>query len=119
VQQELHRIGAFVVAEQHRRLAIGELERHAAGVVLAPGAVEVADHRAVLAAVDPGIAGAELEPRQAGIRLDRGDRVHGRLDVQAVHLGGLLGDFLLSHHGRSPHPVCFERRRTARLTGED
>ena len=64
VQQVLGRVGAGVGAEQDRRLARVDLERLAAGGVLAARGVEALDRRAVVRAVDPAVGGAELEPRQ-------------------------------------------------------
>jgi hypothetical protein len=96
VQQELDRIGAFIGAEQHRRFAVGEFERLAARLVFAAGAVEVADGRAVFTAVDPLVAGAELELCEAFVGLESLDRVEGGLDVEPVDVGDLLRDRLLT-----------------------
>jgi hypothetical protein len=117
MQQKLHRIGALVVAEQDRRLAVGELERRGAGAVLAPGAVEVTDHRAVLAAAYPGVAGAKLELREARVRLDRADGIGRRLDIETVHVSRLLGDHLLTHHRRSPRSGGHEISRPCPICG--
>ena len=84
VQQELDRIRALVVAEQHRRLAVRELERLAARAVLGAGAVEVLDRRAVLAAVDPAVPGPELELRERRVGLQRLHRRHHRVEVEPV-----------------------------------
>jgi hypothetical protein len=73
VEQEFYGIGSLVVPEQHRRLAIGKDEGLAARRVLRPRAVEVLDCRAVLATVDPPIAGSELELCQGRIVLERAD----------------------------------------------
>ena len=62
-------------------------KRRARGVLLA-GAVEVADHRAVLAAVDPGVARPELELGKTLVGLDGGDGVDGGMDVEAVETVG-------------------------------
>jgi hypothetical protein len=61
VQDVLDGVGGRVGAEQHRRLVVVHCERSLARVVLAAGAVEALDRRAVAAAVDPGVASAELE----------------------------------------------------------
>ena len=90
VQQEFHRIRALVVAEQHRRLAVGELERPAARTVLGTGAVEALDRRAVLAAVDPAVPGPELELRERRVGLQRLHRRHHRIEVEPVQAPGRL-----------------------------
>jgi DNA-binding CsgD family transcriptional regulator len=85
-------LAAFIVAEQDRRLAVGELERRHARAVLLAGTIEVLDHGTVLAAIDPGVASTELEPGQALVALDGCDGGDGGIDVEAVEDGGLLDD---------------------------
>ena len=65
VQQVLGRVRAGVGAEQDGRLAGVDRERLGARGVLLAGAVEALDRRAVVGAVDPAVAGAELEARRA------------------------------------------------------
>jgi hypothetical protein len=90
VQQILGGVGAGVGAEQDRRLARVEGEPvRAAGVLCARG-VEVLDRGAVVRSAEPAVAGAELELRDLGLRLDRVQGGEQRRGVHAVSHG--LGD---------------------------
>mgnify|MGYP001817610389 CR=1 FL=1 len=102
MEQELDRIGALVVAEQNRRLAGRELECLGPRGILLARTVEVADGGAVLAPIDPGVSCTELEPGEALVGLECGDRVDGGLHVEAIEVGRFLGDSILCGHGRSP-----------------
>jgi tetracycline repressor-like protein len=66
------------------------------------GAVEVLDRRAAQAAVDPVVAGTELEPRQRGVSGDSVDRPGETVDV----------DTALEQHelpaGEDPDRLAFE-----------
>ena len=50
------------------------------------GAMEVLDHRAVLAALDPAVAGPELEAREARVVLQVGHGLVQGIEVEAVHV---------------------------------
>jgi hypothetical protein len=89
VEQILHWIRALVRPQQHRRFAVGELEWLGARVVFPAGAVEVLNRRAVFPAVDPGIAGAELEPGQRRRLFNGGEGLHHLVLVEAVDQGFL------------------------------
>ena len=71
-------------------------ERLGAGGVFLAGAVEVLDRRAAVAAVDPVVAGAELEPRQRGVGGDGVDRPGQAVEVDAVDDGGDVHGELLA-----------------------
>jgi hypothetical protein len=61
--------------------------------VLFSGAVEALDGRTGVAAVDPVVACAELEPRQRGVGGDGVDRSREAVEVDAVDtVGELHGD---------------------------
>src|SRR6185437_14827628 len=84
VKQRLGGVGAVVVAEQDGRLAGVDHERLTAGAVLLARAVEALDRAAVVGAVDPAIADAELEAAETGVVLDRVERPVHLLGVDAV-----------------------------------
>src|SRR5690606_30491253 len=84
VQQELDRVRTLVVAEQHGRLAVRELERAGARVILLPRAEEIPNRRAVLAAPDPSVARPELEVRERRLIAQQLHRLRHLLEVEAV-----------------------------------
>jgi len=92
VQEVLRRVRPGVGPEQHRRLARVDEERLAAGRVLAAGAVEALDRRAVVRAVDPAVGGAEGERGERAVGAERVERAEHLLGVDPVadrrdHLG--------------------------------
>jgi hypothetical protein len=99
MQQVFDGVRALVRAGQHRRLAVRELERLRARVVLTAGAIEILDRRAVLATVDPAVPGPELESGEGGVGLQRRHRGGHLPKIEAVQPLGLLHYCV---HGRSP-----------------
>jgi len=84
VEQELDRVGALFVAEQDRRLAVGELERVRPRGILLSGAVKVADRGAVLATVDPGVVSANIDAIILALPETAGSVLYGMVDVLAA-----------------------------------
>jgi hypothetical protein len=72
VQQELHRGGRVVAADQDRRVIRVEGEGQGAAGVLLACTIEALNRAAIMGAADPLVAGAELELRDFWLRLDRG-----------------------------------------------
>jgi hypothetical protein len=63
-------------------------------------AVEVLDRGAAVAAVDPVVAGTELEPRQRGVGADGVDRSGQAVEVDAVDdAGDVHGELLVVEAG--------------------
>ena len=84
VEEILGRIGAGVGAEQDRRLARVELELVLARRVFLARAVEAANRRAIVRAVDPAVRRAELELAERRLGLDRVQRPIHDVRVDAV-----------------------------------
>jgi len=61
MQQIFDRVGALVVAQQHRRLVGIKFRGFAAGLVFLAGTVKALDGRVVERAADPAVRIAELE----------------------------------------------------------
>src|SRR4051794_17676433 len=111
LEQVFARVGSVVLAEEHRRPVGVEDERlHARGVLLA-GAVEALDGGAVVAAVDPVVAGTELEARQGGVGADVLDRAGEAVEVDSVEaVGDLHGELLWWGWPRRSRRGCRHRK---------
>jgi DNA-binding SARP family transcriptional activator len=107
VEQVLGRVGGPVIAEQHRGLVGVEDERLDAAGVRSPGAIEPLDLGAIVATVEPLVAGAELEPRQRRVGADVVDRPEETVDFDSVDLvGDLHGQLLVVEEAETIPAVC-------------
>src|SRR5262249_45042077 len=96
-------VGCAVLPEQDRRLVGVHGKGLCTGGVFLAGAVEVLDRRATVAAFDPVVAGAELEPRQGWVSGDGVDRSGQAVDVDAVDgAGDVHGELLVVEVVTSP-----------------
>ena len=84
VEQELHRCGRVILADEHLRVVGVELDV-ARVAVLAAGAAERLDPGTAVGAPDPGVGRPELEPGEIRLPLHRVQGGKERWRVYAVH----------------------------------
>jgi hypothetical protein len=90
MQHEFDRVCALVVRQQYRRFACVKDKWLPAARVFLTATMEALDGRAVMAAVNPFIGGAELEFGKPGISLYGSDGIENASDTDTIHDDGFV-----------------------------
>src|SRR5690606_38293401 len=84
----LDRVGAFVVAQQNRRLAVVHYKRLLAGKIFLAASIKALDGAPVMAALYPLVVGAKLELCNRGISLDGFNGAYDVVEIKSIDADG-------------------------------